>query len=73
MNIKIYMKSGNTIMQKGVEEYNYRYTSDRIVSLTIKLSNPWYKRFVNKLIGRNVKKVLVPSIDLRQIEAIEVV
>lgn len=60
MKLKFYMKSGNSFVVKRVKDYTFRYnqSDENIVHLKIV-----YKKYT-------VKKLLVESIKLSQIEAI---
>ena len=60
--VKLYMKSGNQIMITHVDDLRIKYTSDVITMINI----DWAK---------NAPKtgVMIPSLNLSQIEAIEVI
>lgn len=68
MKIKLYMKSGNTLIIKRVKKYEYEYDGDDIVSLSIL----HYRHFRN-MCGSTKRPngVMMQSITLSQIEAIE--
>lgn len=58
MKLKIHMKSGKTLVQRGVKEYNFKYTSNEVIGINIELK--WWAKF----------SVLVGTLALDQIEAI---
>lgn len=58
MKIKIHMKSGKTLTQKGVKDYSIKYNNDQIVSVELELY--WLFNF----------SIIMGSIDLKSIEAI---
>lgn len=58
MKLKLHMKSGKTLVQNGVKDYTYKFTSESITYLSI--TTYWWAR----------RTILVPSVDLSQIEAI---
>ena len=60
MKLKLHMKSGKTLVQRGVKDCKYSYNSTSITALTI--TTYWWAR----------QTILVPSIDLSQIEAITI-
>ena len=55
------MKSGNVIHVDHVKDWNLKYTGNEITNLKI---------VREKLLFRSVKGLIVPSLDLSQIEAI---
>lgn len=59
MVIKIHFKSGKTITQKGVKDYNVKFNGDDIVFLSLDLY--WFAS----------RTCLVPTVRLDQIECIE--
>ena len=60
--VSIYMKSGNKIKVYGVKKFTVTNTGNDITKLTVEFSPWWFSYFVGRL--------MVNSIDLRQIEAI---
>lgn len=66
MQLKLYMKSGNVVTVSGVKDVNYKYLGNEITGLTVEWT--WLARKFSKKRG-----VLLKSIDLSQIECMEVV
>jgi len=60
MKIEIFMKSGNILKCTGVKDWSLKYNNEQITSLTIE-----YKK-----LRLPCKKLIIQSIDLKQIEAI---
>ena len=65
MRICIYMKSGNAIELRGVKDVKVSAQGNEIVSLTIKRT--WLATHI-----LNMPRLVMPSINLSQIEAITV-
>jgi hypothetical protein len=66
MKLKLYMKSGNVIIIKGIKDIHYKYIGNEITALTVEWT--WLaKKFSQK------RGVLLKSVDLSQIECMEVV
>ena len=60
MKLKLHMKSGKTLVQRGVKTYTYRFSPESITYLSI--TTYWWAK----------QTILVPSVDLNQIEAITI-
>lgn len=60
MNVKLYMKSGNQITIKSVEDFKITYNGDTINSINVVFED-----------SKKSKGVMIESINLSQIEAIE--
>lgn len=66
MKLKLYMKSGNVVTVSGVKNVKYKHHGNEITELTVEWT--WLERKLFKKRG-----VMVPSVDLSQIECMEVV
>jgi len=59
MKLNLYMKSGNVIVLNGIDNYKLKANNDNIIYLELVMSD--------KARG---EKLIMPSLDLSQIEAI---
>lgn len=60
MKLSFHMKSGKTLVQRGVKHYNFKYNNDQITAVNMTV------RWGFKL------RVLVGCLDLKSIEAVTV-
>lgn len=62
MIVTIYMKSGNKIRVRLVKDWKVDYRGNEITGLTVQ--RKWLARWIG------VERLIVPTVDLSQIEAI---
>ena len=62
MNLTIYMKSGNKITADKVTDWNIKYDNEQITHIIVEQKTKGF--------GRCKNKVLIATIDLKQIECV---